>query len=113
MHSGPQFVEDDEVGDDGFDDVEDFGNLAQAQFSDEEDGSEDSDSEDEEPATVEDENEVLSTQEYVSAQRRRKLPRYYIDGPLKGHLEVCCPRCCRCPDSTDIGVGGGKSQRVG
>lgn len=58
LSSGPQFVEDDEVDDDGFDDVEDFGDLTQAQFSDEEDGSEgDSESEDDDSEPEESDSE--------------------------------------------------------
>eukprot|EP01043_Picozoa_sp_COSAG02_P042454 COSAG02_NODE_3611_length_6484_cov_172.449178_4_plen_311_part_00 len=72
--AAPQFVADDEVGDD-FDDMEDFGDLAQATFSDEESGSEeDGDSDSEDDGSGEDSDSESAAAAAKSGKRKKKPP---------------------------------------
>jgi protein MAK16 len=85
--AGPQFVEDDEVGDD-FDDMEDFGDLAQAKFSDEEDDSEDDDSEDDGSEEDSDDGEAAAAAPAARPGAKKKKQKPAAGAKRRGNVEL-------------------------
>ena len=72
--AAPQYVADDEVGDD-FDDMEDFGDLGHSAFSDEESGSEeDGDSDSEDESSAEDSDSESAAAMPAKSGKRKKKP---------------------------------------
>lgn len=83
--AAPQFVADDEVGDD-FDDMEDFGDLARATFSDEESGSEeDNGSDSEDDSSGEDSDGESAAAAAKSGKRKKKPP---VAAKRRGNVEL-------------------------